>query len=179
MDRGRLNADSTIKANTPPRSVAIITGEDLPAIGASGLARYFILDIDKEDIPVGKDLTEMQELARKGTLQRAMRGYILWLLKQADGMPQRLHDLFLQYREEIHKRSAGQHDRAPETVACILIGYAMMLNYFRDLGLFDTKKAADMLAYAQKKLMEASRSRPGTWRARSRRGSSWTAWRSC
>ena len=156
VDRGRLNADSTIKANTPPRSVAIITGEDLPAIGASGLARYFILDIDKEDIPVGKDLTEMQELARKGTLQRAMRGYILWLLKQADGMPQRLHDLFLQYREEIHKRSAGQHDRAPETVACILIGYAMMLNYFRDLGLFDTKKAADMLAYAQKKLMEAS-----------------------
>ena len=157
VDRGRLNADSTIKANTPPRSVAIITGEDLPAIGASGLARYFILDIDKEDIPVGKVLTEMQELARKGYLQRAMRGYILWLLKQADGMPGRLHDMFLKFREDIHKESNGQHDRAPETVACILIGYAMMLNYFRDLGLFDTDTAAKMLAHARSKLMDTSK----------------------
>ena len=156
-DRGRLNADSTVKAKRPPRSVAIITGEDLPAIGASGLARFFILDIDKEDIPVGKTLTEMQELARKGYLQRAMRGYILWLLKQADGMPDRLHNLFLQYREDIHKDSSGQHDRAPETVACILIGYAMMLNYFRDLGLFDTKTAGKMLAHARSKLMDTSR----------------------
>ena len=157
VDRGRLNADSTIKANTPPRSVAIITGEDLPAIGASGLARYFILDIDKEDIPVGKVLTEMQELARKGYLQRAMRGYILWLLKQADGMPERLHSLFLQYREDIHKDSAGQHDRAPETVACILIGYALMLNYFRDLGLFDTETAGKMLTHARARLLDTSR----------------------
>ena len=156
-DRGRLNADSTVKAKRPPRSVAIITGEDLPAIGASGLARFFILDIDKEDIPVGKTLTEMQELARKGYLQRAMRGYILWLLKQADGMPDRLHNMFLQYREDIHKDSSGQHDRAPETVACILIGYALMLNYFRDLGLFDTKTAGKMLAHARAKLLDTSR----------------------
>ena len=157
VDRGRLNADSTIKANTPPRSVAIITGEDLPAIGASGLARYFILDIDKEDIPVGKVLTELQELARKGWLQRAMRGYIQWLLQQTDGMPDRLHNLFLKFREDIHRDSQGSHDRAPETVACILIGYQMMLNYMRDVGVFDTETAAKMLAHARRKLVDASR----------------------
>lgn len=157
VDRGRLNADSTIKANTPPRSVAIITGEDLPAIGASGLARYFILDIDKEDIPVGDELTEMQELARGGYLQKAMRGYILWLLKQADGMPERLHGMFIRFREDIRKASSGQHDRAPETVACILIGYSLMLNYMRDLGLFDTDTAAALLQEARHKLMESSR----------------------
>ena len=82
VDRGRLNADSSIKANTPPRSVAIITGEDLPAIGASGLARFFILDIDKGDIPVGQEMTDMQETARQGYLQKAMRGYIRWLQAQ-------------------------------------------------------------------------------------------------
>ena len=157
VDRGRLNADSTIKANTPPRSVAIITGEDLPAIGASGLARYFILDIDKEDIPVGKVLTELQEMARKGWLQRAMRGYINWLLKQTDGMPDRLHDLFLKFREDIHRDSSGGHDRAPETVACILIGYQMMLNYMRDLGVFDTETAARMLVHARRKLIDTSK----------------------
>ena len=157
VDRGRLNADSTIKANTPPRSVAIITGEDLPAIGASGLARYFILDIDKGDIPVGKALTDLQESARKGTLQRAMRGYILWLLKQADGMPDRLHDLFLQMREDIHRESDGQHDRAPETVACILIGYFLMLHYMQDLGVLDGKQAGEMLVNARRQLIDASR----------------------
>ena len=157
VDRGRLNADSSIKANTPPRSVAIITGEDLPAIGASGLARYFILDIDKEDIPVGKILTELQELARKGWLQRAMRGYIQWLAKQTDGMPDRLHELFLRFREDIHQDSRGSHDRAPETVACIMIGYQMMLNYMRDIGVFDTETAAKMLAHARGRLLDASR----------------------
>lgn len=157
VERGRLNADRTLQANTPPRSVAIITGEDLPAIGASGLARYFILDIDKGDIPVGDELTEMQELARRGYLQKAMRGYILWLLKQADGMPERLHKMFLQYREDIRKDSSGQHDRAPETVACILIGYNLMLNYMRDLGLFDTDTAIELLKDARHRLMESSR----------------------
>ena len=156
-DRGRLNADSTIKESAPPRSVAVITGEDLPAIGASGLARFFILDIDKGDIPVGNELTEMQELARGGYLQKAMRGYILWLLKQADDMPERLHGLFLKLREDIHRDSSGQHDRAPETVACILIGYQLMLNYMRDLGLFDTQTAAKLMAEARSKLMETSR----------------------
>lgn len=157
VDRGRLNADSTIKANTPPRSVAIITGEDLPAIGASGLARYFILDIDKEDIPVGDEMTEMQEMARRGYLQKAMRGYIIWLLKQADSLPERLHGMFLDFREDVRKESRGQHDRAPETVACILIGYQLMLNYMRDLGLFDTETAVRMLREARGKLMESSR----------------------
>lgn len=157
VDRGRLNADSTIKASTPPRSVAIITGEDLPAIGASGLARYFIIDVDKGDIPVGKEMTDMQETARRGYLQKAMRGYIIWLQKQADQMPGRLHDLFIRYREMIHGMSAGQHDRAPEAVACILIGYAMMLNYFRDVEAIDNDTASKMLAHAMKVLTEASR----------------------
>ena len=156
VDRGRLNADSTIKANTPPRSVAIITGEDLPAIGASGLARYFILDIDRDDIPVGKELTDLQEKARNGLLQRAMNGYIRWLLQQADGMPQRLHDLFLKFREDLHRESRGQHDRAPETVACIMIGYQMMLEYMRGIGLIDLDTAVRMLAHARGRLMEAS-----------------------
>ena len=162
VDRGRLNADRTLSGNTPPRSVAVITGEDLPAIGASGLARFFIVDVDRGDIPLGRDLTELQEKARKGWLQRAMRGYIRWLMKQTEELPRRLHDLFLKYRENVRQASGGQHDRAPETVACILIGYAMMLNYMRDLGLFDTEEAGRMLEDARRKLLEVSRKQAET-----------------
>ena len=155
-DRGRLNADRTIAASKPPRSVAVITGEDLPAIGASGLARFFILDIDEEDIPVGSEMTEMQELARNGYLQRAMRGYIAWLSGQTEELPQRLHDMFLEYRKKVREKGGAQHDRAPETIACILIGYTMMANYFRDVGLIDGMEAGRMIAGAMRKLMETA-----------------------
>lgn len=156
-DRGRLNADTTIKASRPPRSVAVISGEDLPNIGASGLARFFIVDIDEGDIPVGEEMTEMQELARKGWLQRAMRGYIQWLLGQADKLPEMLHGYFLRFREDIRKETSGVHDRAPEAVASILIGYTMMLKYFVSIGIFDARAAEQMAIQARRQLLAASK----------------------
>ena len=157
VDRGRLNADSTIKAATPPRSVAIITGEDLPEIGASGLARFFILDIDKGDIPLNDDLTALQDDARNGVLQKAMRGYISWIAQQADTLPERLKTLFLKYRDMVRKQCTGVHDRAPEAVACILLGYAMMLDYFRAVNQIDTDTAGAMLEHAFTVLTDVSR----------------------
>ena len=156
-DRGRLNADGTIKASKPPRCVAIITGEDLPSIGASGLARFFILDIDKEDIPVTKELTALQEAARQGMLQRAMRGYIKWLAKQTDTLPERLHELYIRFRQDAQGNDGTLQGRAPETVACILIGYSMMLNYMRDVGALTDEEAQKMLLHARQVLTESSR----------------------
>lgn len=155
-DRGRLNADSTIRVVRPPRSVAIITGEDLPAIGASGLARFFIVDVDKGDVKVSEELTQMQELARQGWLQRSMRGYILWLMKQTDQLPERLHDMFIKFRGLIRERTAGQHDRAPEAVACILMGYSLMLNYMRDVGAVTQEEAVALQQDALRALTETS-----------------------
>ena len=156
-DRGRLNADRTVSASKPPRSVAIITGEDLPAVGESGLARYYIVEVGKHDVPISKDLTDLQEAAREGYLQRAMRGYILWLSKQTDKLPEQLHSMFLQYRELVRGMTAGTHDRAPESVACLLIGYSMMLYYMRDIGVMSGQEAAKMMAQAQTILVEATR----------------------
>ena len=156
-DRGRLNADRTLAASKPPRSVAVITGEDLPAIGASGLARFFILDIDKGDIPTEKEMTELQELARKGYLQRAMRGYIVWLSKQTDRLPDQLHELFIKIRDQVRKQSEGQHDRAPEAIACILIGYMMMTRYFEAVKLIDAGEGNRMTAHAMRVLMDAAK----------------------
>lgn len=156
-DRGRLNADRTVSASKPPRSVAIITGEDLPAVGESGLARYYIVEVGKNDVPITKDLTDLQDAAREGYLQRAMRGYILWLSKQTDKLPEQLHEMFIQYRGMVRSMTAGTHDRAPESVACLLIGYSMMLYYMRDIGVFDGATAARMMEQAQRILVEATR----------------------
>ena len=81
----------------PPRGVAIISGEDTPGVGESGMARFYITSVRKDDIPVNDSLTAMQELARQGYLQKSMRGYIKWLLKQVDELPEMLHDACLLY----------------------------------------------------------------------------------
>lgn len=156
-DRGRLNADRTVSAATPPRSVAVITGEDLPQVGESGLARYYIVEMGRSDVPITKELTELQEAAREGYLQRAMRGYILWLSKQTGELPDRLHRMYLEYRETVRGMVAGSHDRAPETVACLLLGYSMMLYYMRDSGVIGKDETVAMLKQAAAILTEATK----------------------
>ena len=156
-DRARLNSDGSIRPAMPPRCTAIITGEDLPAIGASGLARFCILDIDREDIPVNDTLTDLQTWAEQGYLQRAMRGYITWLRAQADELPQRLREAFIQIRRLVRDENPGLHDRAPETTAYILVGYQMMLLYMRDAGVFDSETVRGMLEDAHETLTNAGR----------------------
>lgn len=156
-DRGRLNADGSLQVNRPPRSVAIITGEDLPAVGASGLARFFIVDVEKGDIPVTEELTALQEDAREGWLQRSMRGYILFLEKQTKTLPTTVHDLFMQFRENARKIGSGDQERAPEAIACIMTGYVMLLRYCESLGVFDETECQVMAVEALKSLTEASR----------------------
>ena len=155
-DRGRMNADRTVQASMSPRCVAIITGEYVPEIGESGQARFFVVDVKDGDIPMGPELTDMQEAARHGWLQRAMLGYIKWLSKQVDELPELLHNNFLRFRQMCIETN-GLRGRAPETVACIMIGYQMMLNYFRDVGLFDTETARQMLLDAHRALTSASK----------------------
>ena len=86
-----------------------------------------------------------------------MRGYIQWLIKQHDGMPERLHEMFLNIRSMLRGQSDGMHDRAPAAAACILIGYQMMLKYMQDLGLFDAETSVAMWIDAKNKLMAAGR----------------------
>ena len=156
-DRGRLNADGTLQTNRPPRSIAVITGEDLPAVGASGLARFFIIDVDKGDVPVTEKLTALQEAARQGWLQRSMRGYILWLSQQTDKLPDRLHEMYTRYRDEIRRKGAGDQERAPEALACILIGLREMLEYMVAVEAVSGAEAQQLIGEALDDLTEASR----------------------
>ena len=155
--RGRLNADGTIQAATPPRSIAIITGEDLPAVGASGLARFFILDVDKGDIPTGEALNRMQDEARAGWLARDMRGYIEWLAKQTDKLPDMLHAMFTKRREDTMAAGSGEQERSSETIACLLCGYEMMLRYYISIGAVSVTEAGEMMAEAGKALIQTAR----------------------
>lgn len=155
-DRGRLNSAMSMQGAMPPRGVSIISGEDLPGITQSGLSRYFVVNVNKGDVKVNDELTELQELARAGKLQRCMYGYIQWLLKQVDELPGMLHDLFLEGRVKAGKMTTGQHGRSPEMIAHIMIGYQMMLLYMRDVGLYAVDQCRSESDHAWEVLVENS-----------------------
>ena len=156
-ERGRMRPDGTLQPATPPRCVTIITGEDIPDVGESGLARYYMVSIQPNDVPISAELTAAQEMARNGYMQRAMLGYIEWLRAQADELPETLHKRFLDMRTWATEKAKDQHARAPETIAHILTGYYMMLLYFRHVGLLDQEACTAAIAEAMATLTATSK----------------------
>lgn len=156
-ERGRMRPDGTLQPATPPRCVTIITGEDIPDVGESGLARYYMVSIQPNDVPISAELTAAQEMARNGYMQRAMLGYIEWLRAQADELPGTLHKRFLDMRTWATEKAKDQHARAPETIAHILTGYYMMLLYFRHVGLLDQDACTAAIAEAMATLTATSK----------------------
>lgn len=142
--RGRMNSDTTLREVTPPRCLAVISGEDMPDIGASGTARYHVVHVDMGDMPKDEGLTAVQELAQRGYLQRAMQGYIHWLLPQMDTLPEALGERFKALRARAQQEVRG-HDRAPEAVAHLMLGYEHMLRYMAAAGLMDEEAGARAL----------------------------------
>ena len=57
----------------------------------------------------------------------------------------------------VRKTGAGDQERAPEAVACILIGYNMMTSYMVNIGAITTAQRQEMGAEALRILTDASR----------------------
>lgn len=135
-DRTRMSADLSLQSSMPPRSLAIITGEEVPDIGESGLGRLYMIEVKKDDIPGNDDLTDAQRRAVAGDFRAAMRGYVEWLAGRASGLPRRLSGMFLDYRAQARQRLEGRGagDRATQSIAHIMIGLRLMLDYACEIG---------------------------------------------
>jgi len=135
--RGRLRADASPMESRPPQGNAIITGEFPPDIGESGTARYFMLELREGDVDLTQ-LSNMQEYAASGSLQRCMFGYLEWLkenyLKDDKSVKKFVADLKSEFEE---KRSAFQtsgilcHGRVPEMVAWMQMGMEQLLKFLQ------------------------------------------------
>lgn len=156
-DRGRMKADLSLQESMPPRGIAIMSGEDMPNIGESGTARYYVISIEKEDIPITEQLTEAQAVAKRGTLRRVMRGYIEYLQPRADKLKDQLETKFLRLRAQAAKEVQGVHGRAPEAVAHIMLGYSMMQDYLVSIGAMSDEEANADFMEAWRVLVENSK----------------------
>lgn len=142
--RNRMNADSSLRESAPPRCVSLVTGEYVPDVGDSGVARCYVVNLKEgKDVKLNGDMTRLQDYARDGYYRRAMRGYIEWLRGQMDDMPDRINQIFRENRDRaIREGAKGQHARVPAMVAWLMAGYTMMLEYLKSLDIMDEDGAA-------------------------------------
>ncbi|MGN1068876.1 MAG: hypothetical protein ACI4P5_00565, partial [Candidatus Fimadaptatus sp.] len=135
-----------------------VTGEDLPNISEGGVARYYQVQIASGDIQPDESLTEVQRMARAGTMRNIMRGYLTWLSGQTDELAGQLGQRFLDLRSRAARESRGAHGRAPECVAHLALGYGMLLDYMVSCGVLERETADLDMEYAWRTLMSASNS---------------------
>lgn len=135
--RNRLSKDLRKSAATPPRGMVMVTGEDLPAIGESGIARFYVIPVSRGDIPLDNTLSTLTLEAAKGTLQRAMAGYIEWLIRRSDGLADELERRFYDLREMMADSLPGAHGRVVEAAAHLMLGYEMMLKFWLETGFIE------------------------------------------
>lgn len=147
-NRDRLNADLSMQKTMPARCIAMITGETMPDVGASGQARMYVIEMDKSSYTYSADMDKLRQDAEDGALRLAMTSYIEWLLPQADTLPARLRDMFREYRKKAHDLIAGAatNDRADDAAAHIMIGLTIMMEWLQSLGLMDAEAADAQLS---------------------------------
>lgn len=127
--RGRMNADGTLRQSYIPRGNAIVTGEDIPSINQSGIARNLMVEIKRGDIDLDR-LTRLQ--AHSGDLSGCMAQYLNWLIPQADDLPAVLKEQFLTLRADALKEE--NHGRIAETICHLQIGMLFFLEFMESCG---------------------------------------------
>jgi len=141
--RARLNSDTSLKDSYRPRGNVIITGEDLPNIAQSGLARHMVIELAHGDVDKER-LSSLQENA--GKLNVAMCGFIEWLIPQAADLPGRLNEYFIAYRNQAQ---SGGHARVPEAVAWLRIGFELFMIYAAGAGAVNKAEAQEYVNRAR------------------------------
>ena len=145
IGRARLNTRAELQPSKPPMGMCLTTSEYTPAITQSGLARYFILEMKESDVKL-KLLSEHQHLAADGILNGIMHSYVDWIkekhLGNADEFVKKLSALFISYRTEMIKvlteRGIVFHNRIPDMLASLKIGFDFLLEFLCDKGQIGT-----------------------------------------
>lgn len=122
LGRGRVTADIKLREVYVPRGNLLVTSEDIPKLVESDVARLLMLEMNPGDVDKEK-LSSLQK--DSSLLGQAMRGYIEWLIPQADTLKDVLLEKFTAYRQQ----AQSGHPRLAEVVAWLRIGYEMFLDY--------------------------------------------------
>lgn len=148
--RGRLSADSTARTTYDPRSLIIITGEDVPE-SESLVARLFVVELNRGDVDKAR-LSALQ--AQRDRLSHAMSGYLAWAAEHWEGWKDTVPVQWRRYRQQAFE--AGYHLRLPEAVAGLMTGIEMGLRYALVMEVINTSEYNQLLHRGWAALMEGA-----------------------
>lgn len=151
--RNRLGSDITLREPRPPQGNVIVTAEFAPDIGESGTARLFCVEMTPGSICLPL-LTEVQEQALDGCFVRCMGAFIRYIKERylKDGQEQSLlerlkmnfSELRSHWRNELKETSIPFHDRLPDTLACLEVGFLFLTDFLCAKDITDERDATEL-----------------------------------
>lgn len=150
--RGRMKADTSSRTTYVPRSLIVVTAEELPS-RESGLARTLTLQVSPGDIDAGR-LTACQRDAATGLYAQALSAFLRW----AGG---RLEDLRAQIaarrdvlRDSYHQ--SARHRRTGTTTADLMAGFEVFVQFATETGAVTPAEGRQLLDRCGDALLEAA-----------------------
>ena len=150
--RGRMRADTTLRAEYHPRGLIVSSGEDVPR-GQSLRSRMLVLEVSPGDVGLAL-LTEMQRAAAQGLLASAMSGYLMWLAPRMAELKGSLPERHRELRAEA--TGAGAHARTPDAVASLVLGWETFVEFAVEAEAITGARATGLLAEGREALTEAA-----------------------
>ncbi|MBX9625097.1 MAG: bifunctional DNA primase/polymerase [Gemmataceae bacterium] len=150
--RGRMNADGTLRPDKPPRSMVLVTGEDV-AGGASLRARQLILDVASGAVNFAA-LTACQRDGADGLYAEAGAAWVRWLATDPDGYRAWLRQGAADHRAAL--AGAGGHSRVPTTAGDLLATLDLVLEFALEVGAVTRAEADDLRARGEAAVLAAA-----------------------
>jgi hypothetical protein len=124
--RGRMNANTTLRATKPARCLILSTGEE-EVRGESLRSRVWQIPVTEEDTGRGvmnfERLSMMQRKAAAGEFTAAMRGYLEYLAPRYGTVRDSLRHRVSECREKAIKEIGKCHARTPTMLADLAVGF--------------------------------------------------------
>jgi hypothetical protein len=124
--RGRMNANTTLRATKPARCLILSTGEE-EVRGESLRSRVWQIPVTEEDTGRGvmnfERLSTMQRKAAAGEFTAAMRGHLEYLAPQYGTVRDSLRHRVSECRDKARKEIGKCHARTPAMLADLAVGF--------------------------------------------------------
>ena len=136
--RARLNRESQLQKQRPPRGTVIMTGEDTPR-GESLRARMSIVEMPRNGMKWGA-LKQAQKAAKHGLYAAAMSGFIKWLATDYDERQTQYRERFEAIRDQFMGEQTAHH-KTTQTMAQMMTAWTLFLDFLESTHAF----SADVL----------------------------------
>jgi len=135
VGRSRMSQDGmTLKSGYTARGLCIATGEMIPEVAQSRIARSLIVTVQQNSID-NAQLSELQD--NQEELAFCMKKYIEWVIQNIDRVIEYSKTLFKEHRKT---QSNANHGRTNEISAVVNIGFTLFTQFLLEHNVIDNDR---------------------------------------